>query len=190
MRPTRCTSHSATIIDHVLTNAKTTVFESVIFTSMISDHFPIFHFCNFSKTKPQEPIYRCRNFSTNNINSFKQALNSINWNSMSPMVSPQDCYDYFSDIFSSLYNLYFPLVTKKVSKKFNKINPWMTNGLLTSRRQKIFLCKQNLLDPTAHNLSIYKNFRNLYAKLRPVKNSIINSNYSNIKQIAKKLGKF
>ena len=45
MKPTRCTSHSATLIDHVVSNSKADFFESIILTTKISDHFPIIYFC-------------------------------------------------------------------------------------------------------------------------------------------------
>ena len=44
MKPTRCTPHSASLIDHVLTNTKSDLFETAILTSDISDHFPIIFF--------------------------------------------------------------------------------------------------------------------------------------------------
>ncbi len=44
MRPTRCTPTTATLIDHVITNSRSTVFETIILVSQISDHFPILFF--------------------------------------------------------------------------------------------------------------------------------------------------
>jgi len=41
-KPTRCTSHSATLLDHTITNVTQSTFHNLIITSKISDHFPIF----------------------------------------------------------------------------------------------------------------------------------------------------
>ena len=43
-KPTRCTSHSATLIDHCITNISQTSYKNFILTSQISDHFPIISF--------------------------------------------------------------------------------------------------------------------------------------------------
>ena len=40
-RPTRCTSHSATLIDHSITNVTQKSYTNLILTSKFSDHFPI-----------------------------------------------------------------------------------------------------------------------------------------------------
>jgi len=165
MRPTRCTLASASLIDHIVTNSKTCSYETVILTNKISDHFPIVQFCNFSKQNDQQSPTQFRSFSTANINSFKIALNSINWNYLSTYDNTQDCYDDFADSFYSLFNLYFPLKTKKFNKKYNKINPWITKGLLVSRVQKNVLCKLSLTHPIEPYISKFKTYRNLYAKL-------------------------
>ena len=165
MRPTRCALASATLIDHIVTNVKSDLYETVILTTKISDHFPIIQFCNFEKLSDRQPTIQSRTFSLNNVNSFKVALNAINWNQLQAIDSMQDCYDHFADIFYTLFNLHFPITTKKLSKKFNKINPWMTNGLLVSRQRKIALCKQSFIHPYEPFLSTFKNYRNLYSKL-------------------------
>jgi hypothetical protein len=43
MKPTRYTWKSATIIDHVITNFQSNVYDTVILTSQLSDNFPIVH---------------------------------------------------------------------------------------------------------------------------------------------------
>jgi len=44
--PTRCTSHSATLIDHVITNIIQPEYTNYIITQQISDHFPILTITN------------------------------------------------------------------------------------------------------------------------------------------------
>ena len=45
------------------------------------------------------------------------------------------------------------------------MNPWMSKGLLISRRQKITLCTQSLKNPHENSVKLYKDYSNLYAKL-------------------------
>ena len=91
-------------------------------------------------------------------------LNSINWDVLSSFNDAQVAYDYFSETFLTIFNLHFPLLTKTINKNTQPMNPWMTKGLLISRKQKIFLCSQSLKNPSEHYISLFKNYRNLYAK--------------------------
>ena len=165
MKPTRCTPSSASLIDHIVTNFKSDVYESVILTSKISDHFPLVYFSNSkAQSEPCAPR-QYRNFSQLAIKKFKESLNNINWNNLLADNSVQTCYDNFSDIFFTLYNLHFPLITGNINKNTNSINPWMSKGILTSRLRKIVLCKLSLTHPYEPHLTDYKNYRNLYNKI-------------------------
>ena len=42
-KPTRCTSKSATLIDHIVTNVINSDLNSAILISYLSDHFPVLH---------------------------------------------------------------------------------------------------------------------------------------------------
>ena len=58
MKPTRCTAQSATLIDHVVTNSKSDVFETSILTSKISDHFPIIFFSSVCASTPNNKLIK------------------------------------------------------------------------------------------------------------------------------------
>ena len=58
-----------------------------------------------------------------------------------------------------------PFTIKKINKNVHGFHPWMTKGLLISRCKKISLCKSSIKHPSANIISIYKNYRNLYAKI-------------------------
>ena len=60
MKPTRCTPHSASLIDHVLTNTKSDVFETAILTSDISDHFPFIFFSTISSYPQNNKLIKFR----------------------------------------------------------------------------------------------------------------------------------
>ena len=165
MKPTRCTSHSATLIDHVVSNSKADFFESIILTTKISDHFPVIYFCKDDLPPAVSNIVKYRDFSDENFKRFSASLRSINWDILSSYDSTQDTYDCFSETFFTLYNLHFPLLSKKLNKNVHGFHPWMTKGLLISRCKKISLCKSSIKHPSADTISIYKNYRNLYAKI-------------------------
>ena len=77
----------------------------------------------------------------------------------------QTSYNIFSDIFLNFYNLYFPIVTIKLNRNTQKIEPWMSKGLLVSRLNKIKLSTLHSKDPTPENREKFKKYRNLYNSL-------------------------
>jgi len=165
MKPTRCTSNTATLIDHILTKCTNKNLESYIRASKISDHFPIF--LTTEKMKPLVPnkyLY-VRDFSSKNISNFKQDLHCIKWADVYSSVTVHESYDVFSSVFTDLYDLRFPSRKIKFNKRFHKIEKWMTSGLLTSRATKKKLSLNSIKFPTHENISNYKNYRKLFNKL-------------------------
>jgi hypothetical protein len=165
INPTRCTSHSSTLIDHVLTNNSVDSCDTVIILSKISDHFPVVHFRRGSSKSASPKNITSRNFSQNNLALFGEALRNCNWDFVMNSDSAQESYNYFSDTFLSLYDIYFPNVTVKFNRNFHSLEKWMSNGLLISRREKIRLSNVSLKNPSPFNCMKFKNYRNIYNKL-------------------------
>ena len=70
-KPTRCTSHSATLLDHCVTNSSLNNHTSFIITTKISDHFPILYTLNKNRAQSTHKTFVHRNFSINNIENLK-----------------------------------------------------------------------------------------------------------------------
>jgi Endonuclease/Exonuclease/phosphatase family len=153
-KPTRCTSHSATLIDHVITNDVRSNYESCILISKISDHFPVISFCDSVRSAAPQFI-ETRFLTQNNIHNFKENLANLRWNEVLNCNDTQTAYDIFHETFLDLYNLYFPVKKVKLNRNLHKIEPWFTNGLLTSRRRKNYLAKCAVQNPTIANKTIY-----------------------------------
>ena len=64
--------------------------------------------------------------------------------------------------FDTLYNAFFPLKTKKHNKLLNPREPWMSNGILISRKRKNQLSNTCIKTPTPFNRTEFKKYRNLY----------------------------
>ena len=165
MRPTRCSSTSATLIDHVFTNSNNTVISSEILTINFTDHFATIVHLPSKKMKQQTNLIKRRVFSKENCDKFRQTLGSISWNSVTSVDESQLSFNIFSDIFLNLFELHFPMQTIKFNKNFNNLEPWFSKAFLVSRRRKFELSKQYNLNPTADNLALYKTYRNLFNKL-------------------------
>ena len=95
LKPTRCTLHSATVIDHILSNSHTDNFESFILISKLSDHFPIFYFSKCKNTVDKKTTISYRDFSNLNFNRFSDSIRAINWNRVSSIDNVHDSYNEF-----------------------------------------------------------------------------------------------
>jgi hypothetical protein len=92
-------------------------------------------------------------------------VRAINWEDLVSVTDVQQSYDMFSDRFFFFYNLYFPVQRNLLNKTNCPVNPWMTKGLLISRKRKIFLCTQSLKKPNLDSHNVYKSYRNMYNKI-------------------------
>jgi len=176
-KPTRVSENSATLIDHILTNSLCEQFDSYILCHHISDHFPILHTLNLKKNKAKQLKLKTRNFSLANVNRFKCALQNYNWTHVTDIKNcPQEAYTNFECTLNSLIDTFFPLTSKNFNSNFHKIEPWMTVGILTSRRRKNFLFTTKLKSPNSTNIQNFKLYRNLYnAIVRTAKKNFFQS---------------
>ena len=162
LKPTRLTTHSATLIDHIITNCKSTNHNSYILCDQISDHFPIIHLLETAKPKLTPSPQPSRNFSIPNINKFKSAIKNYNWNHVLLESCADKATTNFANTFNFLYDIYFPLKQTKPNINHNPYEPWMSGGILTSRRRRALLHKMSLKNPSECNINLFKKYRNLY----------------------------
>ena len=59
----------------------------------------------------------------------------------------------------------FPVIDVKPNRKAYPLNPWMTQGILRSRKHKDKLGSKKLKNPTIENVLAYKTFNSLYNKI-------------------------
>jgi len=160
--PTRCTPHSATLIDHIITNTTQPSYTNYIITQQISDHFPFITLTNSTHQKLKKTTHTFSDFSELNINSFKENLSNLSWNETLNENCPNIAYNIFLDQFTTLHNLHFTPKTVKFNPNFHKYEKWMTKGLLISRMQKNKLSAMYSKHPTPHNHITYTTYRNTY----------------------------
>ena len=56
----------------------------------------------------------------------------------------------------------FPETTKKSNKAINPFEPWMSQGIMVSRKRKNLLASLSLKNPTRVSVAEFRAFRNLY----------------------------
>ena len=87
------------------------------------------------------------------MENFRANLNCIDWKSVLDSKDVDIAYGNFWDTFKTLFDINFPLTSKKFNKNYHKINGYMTKGLLVSRANKLKLHKKSITEPTETNLS-------------------------------------
>ena len=151
--PTRVTSSSATVLDHIITNENRHEIIPSVIDYDITDHYPVMAIINRNVTSnPSQPIF-IRSFnkfnSSNFINdlqlrlhNFFPQMNFITKNNIN------DVFDEFYSLITKTISNHAPL--KKLSRKQKRLksNPWMTKGLITSIKKKQKMHKTHFVQGT------------------------------------------
>jgi Reverse transcriptase (RNA-dependent DNA polymerase) len=191
LKATRFQNDTYSLIDQILSNNLNGKLQSGSILVDISDHLPIFYTCDEQGLGKEKNKLVSRNFSYNNMQKFRESLRNLGWTQVTETRDVNLALDNFMDLFGTIFDLHFPLTTRKLNRNFDKFNGFMTAGLLVSRRNKNKLFKQQILSPTYDNVQNYRIYRNLYnATLRKSKKLYYESYISKCKSKPKKLWDF
>ena len=111
-KPTRVTTNSATLIDHILTNNFDVqcMHKQGISCNSITDHYAVFHIKNHSGAiLEQSNCVLKRDYRYSNILKFKESLAEIQWDKILNEREVQTAYNSFSNILTHEYNICFPI---------------------------------------------------------------------------------
>ena len=171
--PTRITSTSATIIDHLFSNCQalsSVSIKSGLLTCDISDHLGNFMIINTNIHADLNARPFIRIFNSKNIASFLNDLNSTDWSDIFTVNCVNDAFDLFLNLYSSLFHKYFPLV--KQSRRNFKHKNWISRALQTSIHHKNALYKRWLTSRSVSDELLYKSYaktlKNLLFKARSI----------------------
>ena len=166
-KPTRITSHTATLIDNIFTNNINKIDSSIngIIFSDISDHLPIIHKHFLNTLRPNEDTgekyYTKRIYNKNNSRLFTDEIKNVCWEETISCNNSNESFNQFSTLFTASYDKHFPIKRMKVNKKINKHkSPWMTKCVLKSIKRKNKLYSKYLSDPNKINENLYKKYKN------------------------------
>lgn len=159
-KPTRVTSHSATLIDNIFTNSLGHNIRSGILVSDISDHFGIFALSNFIVSPaPNHSSRYKRTFTENNMNKFVDSLSSLSWIFLESINSPKEAFESFTTTFLTLFEKHFPW--KKVKQTPSKIRkPWISPALMHCCKKRTKLYYKWKSNPSIYRHNKYKSYRN------------------------------
>ena len=120
-RPTRVTSQSATIIDHLYSNnlnVSNAMFQGILVTD-ITDHYPIFHKCrlfNSTSSITEDEFFYTRRMNQSNLKTFKMLISKNDWNDVMSKSTCGDAFDIFYAHIKSCYHQAFPKWNKSPQK--------------------------------------------------------------------------
>ena len=163
--PTRITPTSKTLIDHIYTNSIQNSYDSGVIYSTISDHLATFHLRPLhSKITNTKAPMEFRNMSEKNMVAFKESLDDIDWTPVYDE-NPKVAFDEFYNIIDTKFEEHFPIIKHRKRKDLNPMNPYMTKGLLVSRKRKNKLAAKKIKSPTTENCKKFKDFSRIYRSL-------------------------
>ena len=167
-RPTRITSHSATLIDHIFTNSCTSVTKSGIITTDVTDHLAPYANMIIDRHKQSKRNYNFlsnnqRDFSEENLEKFKLEINEMDWNFIGEIHDANEKYAKFEEKYNEIYINCFP--TKSRTNNQRKIEqPWILPWLKCACDRKNNLYWKFVKDPSAENEQIYLKMKVFVAK--------------------------
>ena len=167
-KPTRITHSTATLIDNIYISSNISDNStSCILLSDLSDHLPCLALIGNVKPENKGPlIFNTRKINEQSIQKMNEKLSQNNWN----IVNQLNCnegYDYILNSISTVLDEVSP--SKVITIPYNKIirEPWMSQGLRNSAKQKEKLYKKCLgLDKDNPKHQAYRVFRNRYNSLK------------------------
>lgn len=186
-RPSRITTHGATLIDNIFTNNMEWNSMSGLLINDISDHLPVFlvYECKYRKIKDSNCSNGKRVRTEESITTLKNELLKQNWNIVYEEDDTDKAYETFLNKFNSLYDKNCPI--KHFSRKQKHLeSPWITKGLQNACKKKNTLYKKFIRLRTIEAEMKYKKYKNkLIYIMRKCKkeyyNKILENNKNNTK---------
>ena len=183
-KPTRVTDHSATLLDHIYSNSKSLNYTSGIVITDVTYHFGTFY-------ASRKNTYHCykyiRQMKAENFIHFKQILAATDFSPVLACDCPNEAYNTFICEYENAFKIALPTKRIKLSRKYIKREPWMTQGLLNSSLNKSKLLRTKKKKNTENNINKYKYFCKMFTKLKRLAKSkyytdLFYMNMSNVKR--------
>ena len=189
-RPTRITKSSATLIDNIMVSQGLSInSESRIIIDDISDHLPSVVKFNdlLQRTKTSKTI-TSRNLTDKALQKINKNLMRTNWLTVITE-NVNDSFDTFHDLLLKTIDIHAPIVTRKLSNKSFRREPWLSASILRSiNTQKKLYTRTLKSNAIERDITKYKTYKKNLDKLkRSEKISYYHSKCSDFKNNVKKL---
>ena len=156
--PTRVTSHSATVVDHIWCNFTVSLKAGAIINS-ITDHYPIFATLhNLLKNSSSHTKINFRNHNEDNMALFIERVTEFSDSFVEVEIDDvNSSCRYFCNKLYDIYDKTFPIKCKLFTNK-RLTNPWITDSLLRSIDEKHRLYRLSRINE--RYIPAYKRYRN------------------------------
>ena len=171
--PTRVTTNSSSIIDHIITNDTEHDLRPIVIETDLTDHYPIFCVVNKFKTSTVTKLPKTyyRDKSTFSSQSFCDELEITlaNFILNQPLLNNDNfdnTFNNFISIISSTIDKHAPL--KPLSRKQQKLQnkPWITKGILNSIKNKRSMFKSHFINGSDNERSFIRTYSNKLTKIK------------------------
>ena len=163
-KPTRTTSHCATLLDVIITNKRETIISSDVEPCPIADHDLITVAVNLRKLKrapATTKTARCLADYSPDIFCVKLSQESTALREVFNTEAVNKQVNIFTDIFHCCLNTCAPFKTKKVRRPYA---PWMTDDIRSAIRERNNA--QALLKQDRNNLTLQTQYKDLKTKVK------------------------
>ena len=171
---TRTTDHSATLIDHMLTNNSKMVKRSGILDNSMSDHS--ISFLIWNSHIPSKPKFiNFRMSSKIDVEQYKNDIRNQNWDS----ISIHDAVDLWQSLILEVVDKHMPYRSKRISTKGS---PWMNAIIfkMMKKRDKLKRKANKLKDSKL--MEEYRKLRNkITTEIRKAKKKYYSEKFANLK---------
>lgn len=135
-KPSRITTHSATVIDNIFTNNISNL-ESGLLINDITDHLPIFvlHECKHYNLDTSKINIQRRLRTDYTLNKLKNDLLAQDWKHVYEEGDVDLAYSLFLNTFLTLYYKNCPIQQSEITSK-RPYKPWVTRGLMNACKKK------------------------------------------------------
>ena len=158
VEPSRVTSTSETLIDHILTTPNIVAY-SMCQSVGLSDHLVQFLDVKSVVIRHKPFILSIRPFCKCDLDAIREALASTPWHVMDTFDDLDDKWHYYKSCLFSVLDQYAPL--KTVTSKFSKRpTPWMTPDLMQAIKMKNKAKQFALKTKGPHDIAVYKSLKN------------------------------
>ena len=164
-KPSRITTHSATLIDNIFSNELKHDHISGLLLNDITDHLPVFTFYNYSVKRQTENSMVChRNMDTGCLQLLTSELEMQHWEQVYSQNNVNLSYEFFLRKFETIVEKNCPMHVKKVNC-VTKHKPWLTKGLINACKKKNALYVRSFNSQSQHDKDKYRTYKNKLVKI-------------------------
>lgn len=185
--PTRITEHTATLIDHAITNCPQFITNSGVSHIGISDHSLIFVVRRLTQPRGPPRIVESRRFNNFNEKRFLEDLYSMPWDLTELSDDPNDKLYIWQSMFLEVLNKHAPLRKKRVR---NTEAPWLTPQIKQEMFQRDSFKKRATRSGLPIDWEAYRNIKNkVNSNIKKAKRVFYTTNIQQSKDDPKRMWK-